>query len=190
MKSKMYFLIAGISLICLLTSCKKDDEKEEISNLTTNSSLSEGLLDWESCLVYNGTISEYNDEGNKCVKMYHPAAGDWCAIGQEIRSKLVVGKSYSCSFRYKVLLGNNMKLILCLGSDQLSKYAYNIAGGASELIEDNSWHTISTVYTESESVDEKFQQIAIYFDYNCSEAEGAVLIDDIEVIELVEEEDL
>lgn len=186
---KKYFVILAIAipLIGLLSNCKKDEDEEDkevLSNLTTNSDFANGLQDWEVRLVFNGTVSTYDDNGNACVQMYHPAVSDWCALGQEVRSKLEVGKSYLCSFRYKVLSGTNVKLIFRMGCDDMAGCGYNLAGGSSELVIDNEWHTISANFTESESISADYQQIAIYFDYNCTDADGTVLIDDIEMIEV------
>ncbi|MEG4320330.1 MULTISPECIES: hypothetical protein [unclassified Microcoleus] len=81
------------------------------ANLILNGDFSAGLNEWKTVDFTPGaTTSPVTEGDNTFIKMHHdigggspgiPFAGDWSAIGQEIKSKLSPNTTYSFSYKYK-----------------------------------------------------------------------------------------
>lgn len=188
-----YFLKIRSILVVLIfiSGCKKDEPTSQTAmdpvvntGLVSNGDFRSGLSAWGVKKLGAATVTEVKDGENSCLKLYHPTANAWCAIGQEIRTKLSIGKVYEVSFRYKVIDGAAVKLGISWGDASLWSTRVPIKEWGTELTLDGQWHTIVQRFTASSTFPAAgVPMLGIYFDYNFSLGAANVLIDDYTMTE-------
>jgi PKD repeat protein len=123
------------------------------------------------------------DNGNKFVKMHHNGTGDWCSLFQEVRSKLVIGKTYKLTCSYKTL--DNARAHLSFGDVSSIMHSNGIASNnAPGEIKDGNWHTLEVIFTATEDNPRPDRpNFVVYFDYGYA---GDIYIDDLSLVEYSE----
>lgn len=179
-----------VVLICLMIYACKDktvdpNVPEVDTGLIVNGDFSSGTTGW---LVVNytsgATSSIVSDEGNDCLKLSHQNGSDWNAIGQEIRSKLVLGTTYKVSMKYKVISSDEIiPLRVRFGDSDLIMHSSTISQSldGSLVVNDSAWHTVEGTFIYGNSLPLITEpMLTVFFDYQVS---GAVYLDDIIVKE-------
>jgi alpha-tubulin suppressor-like RCC1 family protein len=153
-------------------------------NLITNGDFENGTSDWY-LKPYSGgaTIQVVEEIGNHSLKFHNPGNSAWSAIGQEIRSKLEIGKSYIVSFRYHGNVGPygpafaDSSIIMhssSVNSTFLHEYTWML---------DGQWHEISVPFTvESGHPRSDQPMLMICLNYN---SPGTFVLDDVAVREVL-----
>ena len=163
------------------------------ANLILNGDFSAGLNGWQKVEFTSGAkISTVTEGDNTFIKMHHdrgggvpgiPFAGDWSAIGQEIKSKLSPNTTYSFSYRYKTAA-----VIECLvvGLSDPALIFKTVAlnkdyGWCHKPISNNQWITDSFQFTTTNTFpDVSTPMFSITYNY-LSATGGDIYIDDVSI---------
>jgi hypothetical protein len=173
----------------MIWSCKDktvDPNVPEVdTGLIVNGDFSSGTTGWTIVNYTSGaTSSIVSSEGNDYLKLSHQSGSDWNAIGQEIRSKLVLGSTYKVSMKYKVISPvTSIPLRIRFGDSGLimhsSAISQNLDGNS--VINDGTWHTVEGTFVCGNTTPHATEpMLTVYFDYQAS---GEVYLDDISVKE-------
>ncbi len=179
--------LAGIIVISLSAN------PASAANLISNGNFEAGLNGWKKVEFTSGAeVSTVTEDGNTFIQMHHdrgggvpgiPFAGDWSAIGQEIKSKLTPNTTYSFSYKYKT-----DDVIECLGvrfADPALVFtgvALNREyGWCHKPIANNQWITDSFQFTTTNTFPAaNTPMFSITYDY-FSATGGDIYIDDISI---------
>lgn len=163
------------------------------ANLISNGNFEAGLNGWKKVEFTSGAeVSTITEGDNTFIQMHHdrgggvpgiPFAGDWSAIGQEIKSKLTPNTTYSFSYRYKT-----DDVIECLGvrfADSALVFtgvALNREyGWCHKPIANNQWITDSFQFTTTNTFPAaSTPMFSITYDY-FSATGGDIYIDDVSI---------
>lgn len=179
-----------VVLLCLMIwSCKDktvDPNVPEVdTGLIVNGDFSSGTTGWTIVNYTSGaTSSIVSSEGNDCLKLSHQSGSDWNAIGQEIRSKLVLGSTYKVSMKYKAISPvTSIPLRIRFGDSGLIMHSSTISQNldGNSVINDGTWHTVEGTFVCGNTTPQATEpMLTVYFDYQAS---GEVYLDDISVKE-------
>ena len=163
------------------------------ANLILNGDFSAGLNGWEKVDFTSGAKTSTVTEGdNTFIKMHHdrgggapgiPFAGDWSAIGQEIKSKLTPNTTYSFSYRYKT---DDVIECLVVGLSDPALIFKTVAlnkdyGWCHKPISNNQWITDSFQFTTNNTFpDASTPMFSITYNY-LSATGGDIYIDDVSI---------
>lgn len=190
MRIERIVIYLTVVLLCILIYACKDNTAdpntpEVDTGLIINGDFSSGTTGWMIVNYTSGaTSSIVSDEGNDCIKLSHQSGSDWNAIGQEIRSQLVLGKTYKVSMKYKVISpAENIPLRVRFGDSGLIMHSSIISPNldGSLVCNDSAWHTVEGTFVCGNSLPLMTEpMLTVYFDYQVS---GVVYLDDITVKE-------
>ena len=163
------------------------------ANLILNGDFSAGLNGWEKVDFTSGAKTSTVTEGdNTFIKMHHdrgggvpgiPFAGDWSAIGQEIKSKLSPNTTYSFSYRYKT---DDVIECLVVGLSDPALIFQTVAlnkdyGWCHKPISNNQWIADSFQFTTTNTFpDASTPMFSITYNY-LSATGGDIYIDDVSI---------
>lgn len=163
------------------------------ANVILNGDFSAGLNGWEKVEFTSGAkISTVTEGDNTFIQMHHdrgggvpgiPFAGDWSAIGQEIKSKLTPNTTYSFSYRYKT---DDVIECLVVGLSDPALIFKTVAlnkdyGWCHKPISNNQWITDSFQFTTTNTFpDASTPMFSITYNY-LSATGGDIYIDDVSI---------
>jgi len=155
-------------------------------NLITNGTFDNGLTGWTAIDYTAGALTSIAaNMGNNYVSMHHDKGGamdvgDWNAIGQDVRSKFTIGKTYVLTFRYKTEIRQDSVLLdTKFGDATLFAHSSFIGNGPILLITDGQWHDYSIKFTVSPTFPAASEpMVAFYYEYKSS---GNIYLDDISI---------
>lgn len=158
----------------------------QITELINNGTFSAGTNGWQIENFTSGASSTIlSDGGNSYLMLQHAGNGDWNAIGQSVRSLLVVGNTYRISMKYKVNSPDeDISLRIRFADSGLiwhsSVISQNLDG--SFVINDNAWHEVVGTFACTESLPQASEPMfTVMFDYQTS---GTVCLDDISLAKI------
>lgn len=159
---------------------EKTSISTELNSIIINGGFEQGLTNWLYVEFTQGSsVSVKTESNNKYISFKHLSNYDWCSIGQEVRSKLLIGQKYLISYRYKVNTGSNLVLGIRFADNSTVMHSTGIDkdSWSSTLLSDGQWHSKSINFTASSdhplSTEPMF---SFMFDYQNT---GEVYLDDL-----------
>ncbi|MEF3694478.1 MAG: hypothetical protein V3576_03930, partial [Candidatus Cloacimonadota bacterium] len=145
---------------------------------------------WKIVNFTAGASTQIVREGhNSYIRLSHQNDRDWCAIGQEIRSKLRAGKTYRISMRYKTDCDNpRVPLIVRFGDRDLLMHTSTITRRLDGYFVTNNgsdqWQEVIDYFlVENDLPNSTEPMLDIFFNYGSS---GNIYLDDISLRECLE----
>lgn len=145
---------------------------------------------WKIVNFTAGASTQIVREGhNSYIRLSHQNDRDWCAIGQEIRSKLRAGKTYRISLRYKTDCDNpRVPLIVRFGDRDLLMHTSTIARRLDGYFVTNNgsgqWQEVIDYFLVQNDLPNSTEpMLDIFFNYGSS---GSIYLDDISLKECLE----
>jgi hypothetical protein len=145
---------------------------------------------WKIVNFTAGASTQIVREGhNSYIRLSHQNDRDWCAIGQEIRSKLRAGKTYRISMRYKTDCENpRVPLIVRFGDQDLLMHSSTIARRLDGYFVTNNgldqWQELIDYFlVQNDLPNSSEPMLDIFFNYGSS---GSIYLDDISLKECLE----
>jgi len=145
---------------------------------------------WKTVNFTTGASTQIVREGhNSYIRLSHQNDRDWCAIGQEIRSKLRVGKTYRISLRYKTDCENpRVPLIVRFGDRDLLMHSSTISRRLDGYFVTNNgsgqWQEVIDYFlVQNDLPNSSEPMLNIFFNYGSA---GTICLDDISLKECLE----
>lgn len=151
-------------------------------NLLVNGNFDNGLTGWKANDFYGAKTDVLTESRNTFVRMAHDSEKSWSSIGQEVASRLQVGKTYVVRLKYRVESDQSIGIRFGDSSTMQhssainEKYGWNrLITGAKDWREDVFEFVATEIHPKSDE-----PMFAIYFDYSNI---GEIFVDDVMIAE-------